>query len=317
MGIIPEQDIALARTVLFTPEQYARTYLVLYVESANFYPDKYVRLCSNYELVPVEFIPGGLHSGVGDVCVGIDCGGAGSTEEASNWAITFTEKIGNKIYWLHTKEWSANTSPDIVKSGMADLISFFRPISGFGDAFDTTLLFDLNVELHKRGVTRIDVKRFENKQGSKGWDNWYIKPIRFHGPNIHAMHERLAKYIYSRTFVYPIVVEEPFELHDEYEGLAKLVRQFGNVKAERCKAGYNVYNPLNLQLGLDSIDSCIASVWAQQEIKVEFGGFGVMLPPMEIAERPTIIRLGPNFLHDKRKYNRADENLFNKLKDTW
>lgn len=317
MGIIPEQDIILARTVLFTPEQYARTYLVLYVESANFYPDKYVRLCANTELLPHTFVYGEVYDNVGEVCVGIDCGGAGSSEEASNWAITFTEKVGNKIFWLYTKEWSANTQPDVILNEMSNLIQHFRPITGFGDAFDSTFLFDLNVELKRRNVTKVDVKRFENKQGSKGWDNWYIKPIRFHGPNIHLMHERMAKYIYSRTFVYPTVVDDPIELIPEYNGLSRLIKQFGNVKAERSKAGYNVYNPLNLLLGLDSVDSCIASIWAQQEIKVDFAGFGAIIPPMEIAGPQKFSPLGPNFLNDTRKFNKNDVEIFNKMGLRW
>ena len=314
MGIIPENDIRLFQA-LSTPHQFARTYLVLYVESSAFYPDRWIRDCADNEYLPVPVILDSdtRYVAQGDVTVGIDCAGAGSGEDASNWAITFTEKIGNRIFWLFSQEWSPNERPDVIINDIMRLCAFFRPKTGFGDAFDTAFLYDLNRVLFERGVTRIDVRRFENKQGKNGWDEWFLRPIRFHGPQKHLMHERMQKYIYGTLFRYPSIVEDD----RRYAVLDKMVKQLSNIKAERSGAGYNKYSMLNSKLGDDIVDSCIASVWAQEEIKALIVPAGGFVPQMEFGPRPGFSRLGPKFLHDLRKasLSQNDSNVYTFLKD--
>jgi len=197
---------------------------------------------------------------------------------------------------------------------MMRLFAFFRPVGGFGDAFDTAFLYDLNLVLNNAGITRIDVRRFENKQGKEGWDEWYIKPIRFSGPQKHLMHERMQKYIYGCLFRYPTIVNDD----TRYVVVDKLMKQFGNIKAERSPAGYNKYGMLNEKLGDDLVDSCIASVWAQEEIKALILPAGGMVPQMDFRERHRFTPLGPKFLNDQRLLNapRDDKSLFNFLKDS-
>lgn len=297
-GVIPENDIYLFQG-MSTPHQFARTYLVLYVESSAFYPDRWIRNCADNEYVPVEVIldPKFSYKAQGDVTVGIDCAGAGSGADASNWSVTFTEKIGNQVFWLYSEEWSANERPDVVIEALKRLFAFFRPIAGYGDAFDTAFLYDLNKVLFEASLTRIDVRRFENKQGPNGWDEWFIRPIRFTGPQKHLMHERMQKYVYSCTFRYPALVEDD----SRYAAIDKLLKQFGNIKAERSSAGYNKYSMLNTLLGDDIVDSCIASVWAQEEIKTLVVPAGGGVPQMDFAPRPGFTPLGPKFLNDLRK----------------
>tara|TARA_R110002096_G_scaffold388802_2_gene583119 strand:+ start:1193 stop:2851 length:1659 start_codon:yes stop_codon:yes gene_type:complete len=312
MGIIPENDIYLFQG-MSTPHQFARTYLVLYVESSAFYPDRWLRQCVDNEYIPVDVIIDKdiFYKAQGDVTVGIDCAGAGSGADASNWSITFTEKIGNQCFWLYSEEWTANERPDVVIEGMRRLFVFFRPRTGFGDAFDTAFLYDLNRVLMECGVTRIDVRRFENKAGGNGWDEWFVKPIRFTGPTKHLMHERMQKYVYACTFRYPAIVDGD----TRYAVLQKLLNQFGNIKAERALTGYNKYTMLNTLLGDDAVDSCIASVWAQEEIKTLVLPVGGSVPQMEFAERRGFTPLGPKFLNDMRKKAPAnDQTLFGFLK---
>lgn len=316
MGIIPENDILLFQS-MSTPHQFARTYLVLYVESASFYPDKWLRNCvdNEYDIVDVNLDPRFVYSSSGDVCVGIDCGGSGSGDESSNWAITFTEKIGNQVFWLYTQEWQPNERPDKIREDMMRLFAFFRPKGGFGDAFDVAFLYDLNRSLYEQSLTRVDVRRYENKQGANGWDEWFIRPIRFNGPTKHLMHERMQKYVYGCIFRYPPIVQDDFR----FTALDRLINQFSNVKGERAaQGGYNKYSAINTKLGLDSIDSCIASVWAQEEIKQFFAPFGGLIPPFEIAPRLSFTKLGQNFLNDKRvtATPSRDRNLYEILRDT-
>lgn len=315
MGIIPENDIRLFQA-LSTPHQFARTYLVLYVESSAFYPDKWIRNCADNEYVPLQPLldPNVVYTSQGDVTVGIDCAGAGSGEDASSWAITFTEKIGNQIFWLYSKEWGANDRPDKIINDMLRLFAYFRPVGGYGDAFDTAFLYDLNRTLYENSITRIDVRKYENKQGPNGWDEWFIKPVRFSGPQKHLMHERMQKYIYGCLFRYPAIVDDDMR----YASIDKMMKQFGNIKAERSPAGYNKYGMLNSKLGDDLVDSCIASVWAQEEIKALLVPVGGSVPQMAFSERHKFNKLGPNFLNDARKYNapRVDSDLYRFLGDS-
>jgi len=300
MGIIPENDILQIRAYM-TPHQFGRTYLVVYVESSAFYPDKWVRFCQDVDYLPVTVLydPDYTYASIGEVTLGIDAAGAGSGDDSSLWAATFTEKIGNRVYWLYSQEWQPNERPDKVRDDIVALCGYFRPITGFGDAFDTAFLYDLNRKMYTEGIIRTDVRQYQNKQGAEGWDRWFIKPLRFTGPAKHVMHERMQKYIYSGTFRYPSVVEDD----DRYTALEKLLRQFGNVKAERTGAGYNKYDVMNLRLGDDLVDSCIASIWAQEEISVYGVPVGGSIPQMEIGSRPFIQPLGPSFLNDGRRFS--------------
>lgn len=301
MGIIPRDDIYLIRSMM-TAHQFGRTYLVVYVESSAFYPDKWVRACQDYQYTPVILLldPEYVFPTTGSIKVGIDCGAAGSGDDSSNWAITFTEKIGGRIYWLYSREWSPNERPDKIRDAMIQLFQYFRPDGGFGDAFDTAFLYDLNKRLYQVGVTRIDQTRYENKAGKDGWDEWFVKPIRFTGPVKHQMHERMQKYIYGRVFVYPALVEED----DRYSVLEKLVNQFGNIKAERALVGYNKYDVLNSLLGDDLVESCIAAVWAHEALVAFAEPWGGSVPSMEIAARPILRPLGAGFLNDTRKFGK-------------
>lgn len=314
MGIIPKDDIMLFRS-MSTPHQFARTYLVLYVESSAFYPDRWLRNCSDNEYCPIDIIidPKVIYQKKGTVTVGIDCAGAGSGEDASMWSITFTEKIGSRIYWLHTEEWNANDRPDSIITRIVRLMAFFRPVAGFGDAFDTAFLYDLNKDLFEKGISRIDVRLYENKQGKDGWDSWFIKPLRFSGPQKHLMHERMQKYVYSAIFQYPAIVDDD----KRYTIIQKLISQFGNIKAERSPGGYNKYSMLNAKLGDDNVDSCIASVWAQEEITGVATPAGSFVPRMVIADRKVFSKLGPKFLSDDRLHNNPsrEKNLFDYLRE--
>lgn len=314
MGIIPENDIKLFQS-MSTPHQFARTYLVLYVESSAFYPDRWVKNCVDNEYVPIDIVldPKIIYQRRGDVTIGIDAAGAGSGEDASRWAVTFTEKIGNQIFWLYSQEWDPNERPETIITELVRLIAFFRPVGGFGDAFDTAFLYDLNRKLFEAGLTRIDVRRYENKQGKEGWDEWYIKPLRFTGPQKHIMHERMQKYIYACFFRYPAIVDDD----KRYTTIQRLVQQLGNIKAERIPGGYNKYSMLNAKVGDDIVDSCIASVWAQEEITGLVFAFGGSIPQMQVVQRPDFSRLGPSFLNDSRKFGKpvVEKSLLDHLRD--
>jgi hypothetical protein len=312
MGIIPENDIHLVAG-LMTPDQFARTYLVKYVESSQFYPDKWVRLCADVMATPPVIMGDDYtYPATGVITVGIDCGGAGQTEESSNWAMTITEKIGAKVHWLYSMEWQPSERPDLIREQICTVLRYFRPAHGLGDAFDNAFLYDLNKMLFQQGVTRVDVTRFDNKPGPGGWDDWYIRPFRFTGPAKHDMHERMQKYVYGQIFSYPYVVTDD----SRYIYLEKLVQQFGNVTAERSHAGYNKYATVSPRLGDDLIESLLLSVWAHEAINIGGVPIGSSVPAFGIGDRQAISSLGAHFLNDGRKFNRPSQNqsLFDLLR---
>ena len=214
---------------------------------------------------------------------------------------------------MYSKEWGANERPDLIKDDMVRLIGYFRPRTGYGDAFDSAFLYDLNKKLYTEGITSINVTRFKNKAGPEGWDNWYIKPLRFTGPQKHTMHERMQKYIFSRVFRYPSIIEDD----DRYVYLERLVNQFGNISAERGLAGYNKYDILNALLGDDLVESCICCVWAHEEIAGMIEVAGGSVPQMRVGASPILTPLGPQFLNDGRKFGapKGSKDLYQMLRD--
>tara|TARA_R110000824_G_scaffold193780_1_gene376181 strand:- start:334 stop:708 length:375 start_codon:yes stop_codon:yes gene_type:complete len=117
----------------------------------------------------------------------------------------------------------------------------------------------------------------------------------------------MQKYVYATTFKYPAEVNDD----PRYKCLSKLLKQLGNIKAERSSAGYNKYTMLNTILGDDLVDSCIASVWAQEEIKTLVFPAGGHVPQMEFSDRHKFKRIGADFLHDRRNYApQSDQSIY-------
>lgn len=296
-GIIPKHDVLVARDVLMTPEQFARAYLVLYTESSNFFQSKVVDRCQDAFCEPISIQKymkknqTSVYKRAGRISIGIDCGAQGTGEHPSKWSATFFEDQGfGTIRWLYAQDWDATANPDDVLNDLANLIAFFRPNRGMGDAFDTTFLHNLNKICHQRGLTSIDVKQFHNKQGTGGWDDWFISPVRFIGPNKHKFYSNLRLMFYQRRIKLPYVVKD----HEDYVELEKYRNQLENIKKEDARLGYDTYSMVRDAIGDDHVDSSVISAYCLETLKgtvrpigMAIDSFGSSFAEPNFASAPT------------------------------
>ena len=262
LGFIPEDDIMMARDVLMTPAQFARTYLCLYTESREYFPSSAIQLCNEPGIVPVMPVEGRSHSKSGRVYLGMDFEGHGQDDEASQTTATFIESWPNGVVqWLWSMEWPVGTPPNEIRRDVLEACLFFGIDGGYGDAYDADFLFDLNVHLYRARATRVDVRRKENRPGRDGWDSWFVKPIRFEGRTKHQMFKRLQRKVLGGTILFPTVVKD----HPQFRSLDRLLSQLENIKAVQAQAGYDRFVLIRKALGDDYVDSLVAATWAIEE----------------------------------------------------
>jgi len=303
-GIIPRNDLILARDVLMTPEQFARTYLVLYTESANFFPTRKVDQCQHPNLKCIDIVEYKKETGSphyiaeGNVTVGIDCGGQGTGDHPSEWAIDFCEDLGwGHMKWIYGERFSATADPEEVRQQMGALCEFFRPGRGYGDAFDTTFLYGLNKYLREHGVTKRDPADWENRQGAGGWAEWHIVPIRFIGITKHQLFKNLRMQFFQQRLKIPYYVDDL----PEYKELKKLRDQLENIKKADMAAtqGYDKYEMVRAAVGDDHVDATALAVYAQGELTqnvrplgmaVEGGGFRDFSQPNIVSDQVFVQR---------------------------
>jgi len=269
-GIIPENDLLIARDVLMTPDQFARAYLCLYTESMTFFPTKLISK-SYSAFAKLVDIPeyqkehnSKIYKAEGIVTVGIDAGGQGTGNHPSKWAISFVEDMGSgQVRWIYSEEFSATENIGTVISRTCDLLNFFRPIRGYGDAFDTSFLYQLNKVAYESKITKINVDLFENRAGENGWNQWFICPIRFNGPNKHLFYTNLRLMFYQYKIKFPYIVRND----SRYDALSKIVNQLENIKKEdgSLAKGYEKYGMIRPAIGDDYVDSLALATYANGE----------------------------------------------------
>ena len=310
-GVIPENDLVLARDVLMTPEQFARAFLCLYTESSNFFPTRVVDKCQDPHQTAINIEQMMKDSGKkyypqqGLVTCGIDAGAQGTGEHPSEWSINFVEDLGwGRIRWLYGARFRSTENPEVVRQQMTKLIDFFRPARGYGDAFDTTFLYGLNKLCRERQITRLDPDNAENRAGRGGWNEWFIAPVRFTGPNKHLFYKNLRMILYQGKISFPYVVKD----HKDYVELQKLREQLENIKKnDRSNAGYDLYDMVRNAIGDDHVDSLCLAAYAQGEFQgsvrpvgmaVEAGGFREF-GPINVVDDQMFTDFGQNF-NDKK-----------------
>lgn len=270
-GIIPESDIVFARDSLMTPAQFARTYLVLYTESKEYFPTSAIRACAQPELLPAAVTAGQRFAATGPVTFGMDFEGQGDSDTASATTVTFLHQPApGMVHWLYAQEWPVGTPPGDVREEVVELCRFFRPTAGAGDAYDTTLIYEINRDLYAAGHTRINVGTLQNKPGRSGWDSWFFRPVRFHGLAKHQMYKRLQSRILGQTLRWPVPIED----HPRYRGLTRFLAQLENVKARQTKDGYDSFRMIRKALGDDYVDSAAAALHALGDRKAAPKAFG-------------------------------------------
>lgn len=270
LGIIPHNDILFHRSQA-TPAQFARTYLVLYTESTDYFPTRDLNACFTPEFFPQSPGLGVSYPCEGDVTFGMDFEGRGETEYSSHTAITFVEQYSPGMYrWLYSKQWPTCYSPKNLVEEVVELCKYFKPKSGLGDAYDVTMIYNINKALFKARLTRINVDNYSNSSGTNGWEAWFFSPIRFIGNNKHHMFKKTQNVILSGRFKAPIIISE----HPGYIHLDKLFSQLENIQATPTRNGYDSFSCINNALGDDLVDTLVAAMFSQIERTKTAAAFG-------------------------------------------
>jgi len=278
-GLIAENDLILARDVLMTPEMFARAYLCLYTESANFFPVRVVDKCQDPTLEPVDIVEYKRQTGKphyqkdGMVTIGIDCGAQGIGQHPSEWSVNIVEDLGyGRMKWLYAERYPATANPEHVRQNICRLIEFFKVDRGYGDAFDTTLIYNLNKLCYEHRLTRRNPDDYENRQGSGGWSDWFICPVRFIGQTKHEMFKNLRLIFYQQKLIIPYVVKDT----KKYKEIEKLRDQLENIKkGDSNTHGYDTYEMIRDAIGDDHVDSLALSVYAQCEMNNDVKPIGI------------------------------------------
>jgi len=270
MGIIPKSDIDMAR-VHMTPAQFARTYLVLYTESNDYFPTRFLNLCHGHELSPCKILRSSKYPAVGKIAFGMDFEGRGETKTSSRSGMTFVEMLDDgQVNWLYSKEWELGTLPKVVVEDVCNAVRYFQPDRGIGDSYGYNLIYDINKELFKRKIIKQNVDNYENKSGVNGWDKWFLRPVHFSGQEQHKMYSKTQNLILNGKFKAPVIIPD----HPRYLTLQKLFDQLENIKATMTKAGYDSFGCVRKALGDDLVDTLVGGIYALSEVVPKVHAFG-------------------------------------------
>ncbi|MFQ5737355.1 MAG: hypothetical protein ACE5GY_10935, partial [Thermodesulfobacteriota bacterium] len=155
LGVIDEAFVDLLRSNL-TDDQWLRIALVKYVESRNFFWSVHLRAMqkagARMLLTPVAPEPGGRYESSGTVAFALDMGAQGDNKISSTYSLQVVERVGAYKRWLYGEEFSPTMDPGKLRRRITALWAFFRPVGGFGDAFDANLIAQVNDDLYADGL---------------------------------------------------------------------------------------------------------------------------------------------------------------------
>ncbi len=278
-GLIKKLDFDLLKEQL-TPDEWLRIALCMYKGGRQFFQQKALRrmqvkgaemLCKVVEPDLGKEWAG--HPDRGDVAFGLDMGAQGQQATSSKYSLTVTERVGLWKRWVYGREWAPTTDPKIIKRDVVELWSYFRPRGGFGDAFDSNLIADINDMLYAEGLTNYNRKREGTEDNSQAnWDKWPFQPIRFTGYQKHWMFKTLRDDQVEGRYFTPLPEVEMDDRWDPAKAknfsdpatgekaLIKFLVQCKNMRAERAPSGqYYLYSMIKARLGDDCVDSAAMS----------------------------------------------------------
>jgi hypothetical protein len=275
-GLIDRAFFALLKEQL-TPDEWLRIALCKFKGGRQFFQQKALRRMqtrgAEMQCRVVEPEMGKQYATEGDVAFGLDMGAQGQQATSSKYSLTVTERVGLWKRWIYGQEWPPTTDPKVIKRDVVELWSFFRPRGGFGDAFDSNLIADINDQLYSEGLVSYSRKREGTEENSQAnWDKWPFQPIRFTGYQKHWMFKTLRDDQVEGRYFTPLPEIEQDDRWDPAKAknfldpasgekaLVKFVVQCKNIRAERAPSGqYYLYSMIKPRLGDDTVDSAAMS----------------------------------------------------------
>ena len=265
MGIINEKFIKEMKHEL-SPDEYIRQLLCRNVSARNLIWEKYIRKAMTVGLkAGIELaspLPGMHYQKRGLIGLGYDHSGHGENPQASKYAVVITEQIGNFCCVIYARTWAPGTDEKVVENDLVELWRYFNVDYAMGDAFGVGLITSVNNKLYDAGLINTDIRTIGDGQSTATtWKEWAFAPIRFEGMTKHIMATAVQKTFHNGLAAIPYFDDQ--DMNDpETAALRSLVRQLGNMRAEKSGATYNTYKMVNPKLGDDLFDAAMASVWA-------------------------------------------------------
>lgn len=267
LGII-SRDFIEGQRGQMTIEAFARTYLCLYTESKNFFPTRVLNACKATEIdnVAYRFVPpheGGRYRPWGEVVIGFDFAGQGTSEEASNTSCVVLDCISpNQYAVIYAEEWDPLANPKDIKDRVRLILQYFRPVRGLGDSYDTSLIWEFCKIAWELGLCKglpkeeggLDPAMYKQAEGADGWGAWYIMPRQYSLQNKHEMYMRTQRLAYDRGLLFPPVIED-----DPSQRVQKLLDQMEGIVAEPT-GNFEKFFPANAILGDDLVDALVGAV---------------------------------------------------------
>jgi hypothetical protein len=257
LGVLDRKAVELQRLTM-SPDEWARSGLLQFTEASSFIFMKYFRdmmkrvLMWKKPLKPVVFQKGGKYKPKGKVAVGIDCGHAGQKETSSWYTMHFVEEIKGYKRWLNSFRWSPDYNPKKWKEEVVDILSFYQPAGGYGDALKMNDIMDINDMAYSKGLTSKNPMNYPEMNPSN-WEKWWISPLHNHGQNKHEMYSAVQNAIHSGKLLTPY-----YDKSDKSEGsnsLLRLIRNLENIRVEKTAGHIPKYFGINKKIGDDEADA--------------------------------------------------------------
>lgn len=267
LDILGKDEIKLMKSLMSPDEEQMSLYLN-FTESRNFIWSKYLlaifRKSMKWGLEGVPFVKGGKYESSGIVGCGFDCGHAGQKKKSSKYAIEFYEHFNNYRRWLFGKEWPPNYDPDLLEKEVLELLAFFQPGGGYGDALQHNLIASINDKAWNEGLTNIC--REDNPENTPAnWAKWWINPLWNNNKNKHFYYDSLQLGIHKGTCFYPFY--EISDTRPEALAMRRLKRSLLNIRKEETNA-YPKYYPFDDEIDDDHADAAgMANLWLDVHVQ--------------------------------------------------
>ena len=279
-GTLMDVDIMLAAGVLdpdmvelqkqqMTPDEVQRSLYLKFTESTNFIHSKYLlavmKKAQKWNLEGVPFIKDGRYVSDGIVSIGFDCGHAGQTETSSKYSLQVYEHFGNYRRWLNSFTWASDYDDSQLLKEIVEIIAFYRPLGGYGDALKQNFISSLNDICWREGLTDLNREEFPDNKPSS-WDHWFITPLWNTDKNKHFYYDSLQQGIHKGTCYYPY-----YSISDnrhEAAQMRQLKRQMLNIRKEKTKGSYPRYKANDEKIGDDHTDAAgMANLWLDVHVQ--------------------------------------------------
>lgn len=257
--VMDPQFVSIQKTAM-SPDEWARSMLLLYTESTNFiwsvYLRKAMKVAMAWGLEGVPYVHGSTYVSSGRVVASLDCGHGGSQRSSSRYSLQIIEEIafGPTLYyrWLNGFSFDPQSDPDSLLKDIVDILAFYQPEGGFGDALNMTLIKSINKSCYLRGLTDKNPDDFP-EQTPSNWDEWYISPLWNNGKNKHLMYMSAQQPIHSGHFYFPY-----YDKKDDSPiaiSCHRVISHLLNIRQDTTSGSYPSYSMADAKVGDDDADA--------------------------------------------------------------